>query len=67
MNYEMLLSDVKEVTKDQLKEILFEVDQRNIDKIKAMDLDEETMKKLIVVAKDYGWFAMLLINALKEE
>lgn len=67
MNYEMLLSDVKEVTKDQLKEILFEVDQRNIDKIKAMDLDEETTKKLIVVAKDYGWFAMLLINALKEE
>ncbi len=67
MNYEMLLADVKDVTKDKLKEILFEVDQRNIDKIKAMNLDEETTKKLIVIAKDYGWFSMLLINALKEE
>lgn len=67
MNYEMLIADIKDVTKDKLKEILFELDQRNIDKIKSMDIDEETMKKMIVVAKDYGWFAMLLINALKEE
>ena len=72
MNYELLLEDIKEVSKDKLKEIAFNVERSNWDKIhelqdKINELHEETTKELCQLSKDRTFFEMLLINSLKEE
>ncbi len=67
MNYELLLSDVREVTKEKLKEISFNLDSRSIQRIKEMQLNAEDEKKLIMIVKDHSFFANMLINALKED
>ena len=65
MNYELLLNDVKEVSKDKLKEISFELERNQIQSIKELDLSDESKKELIKLTKDRTFFDMLLINALK--
>lgn len=65
MNYELLLNDVKEVSKDKLKEITFELERNQIQSIKELDLSDESKKELIKLTKDRTFFDMLLINALK--
>ena len=65
LNYELLLEDVKEVSKDKLKEIAFNVERSHWDKIH--ELQEEMTKELCQLSKDRTFFEMLLINALKEE
>lgn len=67
MNYELLLEAVKEVSKDNLKEISFKLDDQIIQAIKEMDLSEDEKRQLILMSKDRAFFNMLLINALKEE
>lgn len=67
MNYELLLDAVKEVSKDNLKEISFKLDDQIIQAIKEMDLSEDEKRQLILMSKDRAFFNMLLINALKEE
>lgn len=44
MNYELLLEDIKEVSKDKLKEIAFNVERSHWDKIH--ELQEATTKEL---------------------
>lgn len=65
MNYGMLLEDVKEVSKDALKEVSFRIDEAFIQYIKELDIDYEIKKELIIKSKDRAFFDMLLINALK--
>lgn len=65
MNYELLLEDVKEVSKDKLKEIAFNVERSHWDKIH--ELQEAMTKELCQLSKDRTFFEMLLINSLKEE
>lgn len=65
MNYELLLEDIKEVSKDKLKEIAFNVERSHWDKIH--ELQEATTKELCQLSKDRTFFEMLLINSLKEE
>lgn len=67
MNYERLLSDVREVTKEKIKEISFDLDSRSIQRIKEMQLNAEDEKRLILIIKDHSFFANMLINALKED
>ena len=67
MNYELLLSDVREVTKEKLKEISFNLDSHSIQRIKEMQLNVEDEKRLILIIKDHSFFANMLINALKED
>lgn len=72
MNYELLLEDIKEVSKDKLKEIAFNVERSHWDKIhelqdKINELQEATTKELCQLSKDRTFFEMLLINSLKEE
>ena len=67
MNYGMLLEDVKEVSKDKLKEFSFRVDDEFAKYVKELDIDDETKKNLIKKSKDRAFFDMLLINALKED
>ena len=67
MNYELLLDAVKEVSKDNLKEISFKLDDQTIQAIKEMYLSEDEKRQLIPISKDRAFFDMLLINALKEE
>ena len=66
MNYALLLGDVKECSKDKLKEIIFELDQRDYQSIKELNnIPDETKKELIVMMKNRTFFDMLLVNALK--
>lgn len=65
MNYELLLNDIKEVSKDKLKEITFELERKQIQSIKELDLSDESKKELIKLTKDRTFFDMLLINGLK--
>lgn len=66
MNYGMLLEDVKEVSKDKLKEVSFRVDEEFIQYVKELNIDDEIKKDLIKKSKDRAFFDMLLINALKD-
>lgn len=66
MNYALLLGDVKECSKDKLKEIIFELDQRDYQSIKELNnIPDETKKELIIMLKNRTFFDMLLVNALK--
>ena len=67
MNYGMLLEDVKEVSKDKLKEVSFRVDEEFIQYVKELNIDDDIKKDLIKKSKDRAFFDMLLINALKED
>ena len=67
MDYGMLLEDVKEVSKDKLKEFSFRVDDEFAKYVKELDIDDETKKSLIKKSKDRAFFDILLINALKED
>lgn len=66
MNYGMLLEDVKEVSKDKLKEVSFRVDEEFIQYVKELNIDDDIKKGLIKKSKDRAFFDMLLINALKD-
>ena len=66
MNYGMLLEDVKEVSKDALKEVSFRINEAFIQYIKELDIDYEIKKDLIIKSKDRAFFDMLLIDALKD-
>lgn len=66
MNYGMLLEDVKEVSKDKLKEVSFRVDEEFIQYVKKLNIDDDIKKDLIKKSKDRAFFDMLLINALKD-
>nr|DAX65081.1 MAG TPA: hypothetical protein [Caudoviricetes sp.] len=66
MNYGMLLEDVKEVSKDKLKEVSFRVDEEFIQYVKELNIDDDIKKNLIKKSKDRAFFDMLLINALKD-
>lgn len=66
MNYGMLLEDVKEVSKDKLKEVSFRVDKEFIQYVKELNIDDDVKKDLIKKSKDRAFFDMLLINALKD-
>lgn len=65
INYELLLENVKEVSKDTLKEIAFNVERSHWDRIH--ELQEEMTKELCQLSKDRTFFEILLINALKED
>lgn len=45
MDYGMLLEDVKEVSKDKLKEFSFRVDDEFVKYVKELDIDDETKKE----------------------
>lgn len=66
MNYGTLLEDVKEVSKDKLKEVSFRVDEEFIQYVKELNIDDDIKKNLIKKSKDRAFFDMLLINALKD-
>lgn len=66
MDYGMLLEDVKEVSKDKLKEVSFRVDEEFIQYVKELNIDDDIKKNLIKKSKDRAFFDMLLINALKD-
>ena len=66
MDYGMLLEDVKEVSKDALKEVSFRVDEEFIQYVKELNIDDGIKKDLIKKSKDRAFFDMLLINALKD-
>lgn len=66
MNYGMLLEDVKEVSKDKLKEVSFRVDEEFIQYVKELNIDDDIKNDLIKKSKDRAFFDMLLINALKD-
>lgn len=65
MNYSLLLGDVKECSKDKLKELIFELSQRDYQSIKEMDISDDVKKELITMIQNRTFFEMLLVNALK--
>lgn len=56
MNYGMLLEDVKEVSKDKLKEVSFRVDEEFIQYVKELNIDDDIKKDLIKKSKDRAFF-----------
>ena len=66
MDYGMLLEDVKEVSKDKLKEVSFRIDEEFVQYVKELNIDDDIKKNLIKKSKDRAFFDMLLINALKD-
>lgn len=74
MDYEKLVEDVRTASKEELKKMLFEVNEETDRKFKKIDDDfRERMDQLIrdykagilALQKDQQFFANLLINALK--
>lgn len=65
MDYALLLGDVKECSKDKLKELIFELSQRDYQSIKEMDISDDIKKELITMIQNRTFFEMLLVNALK--
>lgn len=65
MNYALLLGDVKECSKDKMKELIFELSQRDYQSIKELDISDDVKKELIVMSQNRTFFEMLLVNALK--
>ena len=65
MNYALLLGDVKECSKDKLKELIFELSQRDCQSIKELDISDDVKKELIIMSQNRTFFEMLLVNALK--
>ena len=61
MNYGMLLEDVKEVSKDKLKEVSFRVDEEFIQYVKELNIDDDIKKDLIKKSKDRAFFDMLAV------
>lgn len=65
MNYALLLSNLKECSKDKWKEIIFELSQRDYQSIKEMNIPDDAKKELIKMSQNRGFFEMLLVNVLK--
>ena len=65
MDYALLLGDVKECSKDKLKELIFELSQRDYQSIKEIDISDDIKKELITMIQNRTFFEMLLVNALK--
>lgn len=64
VNYELLLRDVRDVSKDTMKKIIFDLEQEKIKEIKDLNLDPDATKKLILMQKDRTFLEMLLTNSL---
>lgn len=64
VNYELLLRDVRDVSKDTMKKIIFDLEQEKIKEIKDLNLDPDVTKKLIIMQKDRTFLEMLLANSL---
>lgn len=64
VNYELLLRDVRDVSKDTMKKIIFDLEQEKIKEIKDLNLDPDITKKLILMQKDRTFLEMLLTNSL---
>ena len=64
VNYELLLRDVRDVSKDTMKIIIFDLEQEKIKEIKDLNLDPDVTKKLILMQKDRTFLEMLLTNSL---
>ena len=64
VNYELLLRDVRDVSKDTMKKIIFDLEQEKIKEIKDLNLDPNVTKKLILMQKDRTFLEMLLTNSL---
>ena len=64
VNYELLLRDVRDVFKDTMKKIIFDLEQEKIKEIKDLNLDPDVTKKLILMQKDRTFLEMLLTNSL---
>ena len=67
VNYELLLRDVRDVSKDTMKKIIFDLEQEKIKEIKDLNLDPDTTKKLILMQKDRTFLEMLLTNSLMQK
>lgn len=65
MDYSKYLKNVKSASKNDLKKLVFTLDNEQVKKIKSMNLNEVDEARLISMCKDRAFFDMLLINALK--
>lgn len=65
MDYGVLLDSVRNASKDELKKVLFELDSRQIQEIKKLNLDDQVTKELIKLSKDHTFLTMLIINSMK--
>ena len=52
MNYAILLGDVKEISKDKLKEIVFELSQRDYQSIRKMNISDDVKTELIIMSQN---------------
>ena len=67
IDYETILTDVRETPNQDLKKIIFNMNQRDIDYIKSLDLSEDIKKILIKHVHDRNYIDTLLINAFAKD
>ena len=65
MDYSKYLKNIKSASKNDLKKLVFTIDNEQVKKIKSMNLNEADEARLISMFKDRAFFEMLLLNALK--
>ena len=75
MNYELLVEDVKNASKEDLKKLFFKVCEESNKRFDQINKDYEKRmneaiaiheKENLILLKDQQFFTNLLINALKE-
>lgn len=75
MNYELLVEDVKNASKEDLKKLFFKVSEESNKRFAKINenyekrLNEalaELEKETLILLKDQQFFTNLIINALKE-
>ena len=75
MNYELLVEDVKNASKEDLKKLFFKVSEASNKRFEKINEDykkrmnealAEREKETLILLKDQQFFTNLIINALKE-
>ena len=75
MNYELLVEDVKNASKEDLKKLFFKVSEASNKRFEKINEDYEKRmnealaereKETLILLKDQQFFTNLIINALKE-
>lgn len=65
MDYEEMLTKIQKASKDDVKKVIFEVNQDSIRRIDRLDITEDVKKELIKIMQNRTYLDMLLANALK--
>lgn len=62
-SYEELLTKVRNLSKYEVKEMIFHYQNSIYEKAKQMNISDDEKKEILLLLHDMGWMTMLLANA----